>query len=37
MENVKQKILQSQEGFLNDLELRLIDETHASDPSKREF
>ena len=37
MENVKQKFLQSQEGFLNDLELRLIDETHASDPSKREF
>ena len=43
MENVKQKFLQSQflqrdhQGFLKDAEVRLIDKTQASDPTKREF
>ena len=43
MENVKQKFLQSHfsqqdhQGFLRDVEVRLIDITQASDPTKREF
>ena len=43
MENVKQTFLQShflqrdQQGFLKDVEVRLIDKTQASDPTKREF
>ena len=43
MENVKQKLLQSHflqsdhQGFLKDVEVRLIDKTQASDPTKREF
>ena len=43
MENVKQKFLQSHflqrdhQGFLKDVEVRLIDKTQASDPTKREF
>ena len=43
MENVKQKFLQShflqddQKGFLEDVEVRLIDETQGSDPTKREY
>ena len=43
MENVKQKFLQSHflhrdhQGFRKDLEVRLIDKTQASDPTKREF
>ena len=43
MENVKQKFLQSyflqrdHQGFLKDVEVRFIDETQASDPTKREF
>ena len=43
MENVKQKFLQSHflqrdhQGFLKDVEVWLIDKTHASDPTKREF
>ena len=42
MENVKQKFLQSHflqrdhQGFLKDLEVRLIDKSQASDPTKRE-
>ena len=41
--NVKQKFLQSHflqrnhQGFLKDVEGRLIDKTQASDPTKREF
>ena len=43
MENVKQKFLQSHflqcdhQGFLKDIEVRLIDKMQASDPTKREF
>ena len=43
MENVKQKFLQSHfsqrdhQGFLKDVEVRLIDKTEASDPTKRVF
>ena len=39
MENVKQKcFLQSDhQGFLKDVEVRLIDKTQTSDPTKREF
>ena len=39
MENVKQKcFLQSDhQGFLKDVEFRLIDKTQTSDPTKREF
>ena len=43
MENVKQKFLQSHflhldlQGFLKDVEVRLIDKTQASDTTKREF
>ena len=43
MENVKQKFLQShflqddQKGFLEDVEVRLINETQGSDPTKREY
>ena len=43
MENVKQKFLQSyflqrdHQGFLKDVEVRLIDKTQVSDPTKREF
>ena len=43
MENVKQKFLQSHflqrdhQGFLKDVEVRLIDKTQAFDPTKREF
>ena len=43
MENVKQKFLQSHflqrdhQGFLKDVEVRSIDKTQASDPTKREF
>ena len=43
MENVKQTFLQSHllqrdhQGFLKDVEVRLIDKTQASDPTKREF
>ena len=43
MENAKQKFLQShflqrdRQGFLKDVEVRLIDKTQTFDPSKREF
>ena len=43
MENVKQKLLQSHfwqddhKGFLEDVEVRLIDKTQGSDPTKREY
>ena len=43
MENVKQKFLQGHflqhdhQGFLKDVEVRVIDKTQASDPTKREF
>ena len=43
MENVKQKFFQSHflqrghQGFLKDVEHRLIDKTQASDPTKRDF
>ena len=43
MENVKQKFLQSHflqddhKGFLEDVEVILIDKTQCSDPSKREY
>ena len=43
LENVKQNFLQSyflqrdHQGFLNDVKVRLIDKTQASDPTKREF
>ena len=43
MENVKQKFLQCQflqpdrKGFLKDVEIRLIDKTQGSDPTKREL
>ena len=43
MENVKQKFLQSHllqrdhQGFVKDVEVRLIDRTQASNPTKREF
>ena len=43
MENVKQKFLQSHflqrdhQGFLKDVEVRLIDKTQASDPTKKKF
>ena len=43
MENVKQKFLQSQflqddrKGFLEDVEVRLIDKTQGSDHTKREY
>ena len=43
MENVKQTFLQSHllqrdhQGFLKDVEVRLIDKTQASNPTKREF
>ena len=43
MEYVKQKFLQSHflqpdhKGFLKDVEVRLIDETQGSHPTKREF
>ena len=43
MKNAKQKFLQSHflqrdhQGFLKDVEVRLIDKTQASDPTKREF
>ena len=43
MENVKQKFLQSHvlqddhKGFLEDVEVRLIDKTNGSDPTKREY
>ena len=43
MENVKQTFLQSHflqhdhQDFLKDVEVRLIDKTQASDPTKREF
>ena len=43
MKNVKQKFLQSHflqrdhQGFLKDVEVRLIDKTQTSDPTKREF
>ena len=43
MENVKQTFLQSHflqrdhQGFLKDVEVRLIDKTQVSDPTKREF
>ena len=43
MEDVKQKFLQSHflqrdhQSFLKDVEVRLIDKTQASDPTKREF
>ena len=43
MENVKQKFLQSHllqdghKGFLEDVEIRLIDKTQGSDPTKREY
>ena len=43
MENVEQKFLQSQflqdddKGFLEDVEVILIDKTQGSDPSKRKY
>ena len=43
MKNVKQKFLQSHflqrdlKGFLKDVEVRLVDKTQASDPTRREF
>ena len=43
MENVKQKFLQSHflqqdhKGFLQDVEVRLIDKTKGYDPTRREF
>ena len=43
MKNVEQKFLQSHflqrdlQGFLKDVEVRLIDKTQASDPTKKEF
>ena len=43
MKNVKQKFLKIHflqrdlQGFLKDVEVRLIDKTQASDPTKREF
>ena len=43
MENVKQKFLQSHflqredQGFIKDVEVRLIDKTQAPDPTKTEF
>ena len=42
MENVKQKLLKSHflqrdQGFLKDVEVRLIDKTQVSGPTKREF
>ena len=43
MENVKQKFLQSHalqdnhKGFLEDVEVRLIDKAQGSDPTKREY
>ena len=43
MENVKQKFLQCQflepdrKGFLKDVEIRLIDKTQGSDPTKRKL
>ena len=43
MENVKQKFFQSNflqrdhHGFLKDVEVRLIDKTQASDPTKSAF
>ena len=43
MENFKQKFLQCQflqpdrKGFLKDVEIRLIDKTQGSDPTKREL
>ena len=43
MENVKQMFLQSHflqgdhKGFLEDVEVRLIDKTQGSDPIKREY
>ena len=43
MKNVKQKFLQSHfllrdhQGFLKDVEVRLIDKTQVSDPTKWEF
>ena len=43
MENVKQNFLQSHflphdhQGFLKDVEVRLIDKTQVFDPTKREF
>ena len=43
MENVKQKFLQrhflqrDHQGFLKDVEVRFIDKTQASDPTKRAF
>ena len=38
MENVKQKFLQGgPKGFLEDVEVRLIDKTQGSDPTKREY
>ena len=42
-ENAKQKFLQSHslqdnhKGFLEDVEVRLIDKTQGSDPTKREY
>ena len=43
MENVKQNFMQyhflqrDHQGFLKDVEVRLIDKTQASDPTKRKF
>ena len=43
MENVKQTFLQShflqgdEKGFLEDVEVRLIDKAQGSDPAKREY
>ena len=43
MENVKQKFLENHflqsdyQGFFKDVEIRLIDKTHTSDPTKRKF
>ena len=38
MESVTKSFLQrDHQGFLKDVEVRLIDKTQASDPTKREF
>ena len=38
MENVKSQFLQpDRKGFLKEVEVRLIDKTQGSDPTKREF
>ena len=37
MENVTQQFLQSHEGLLKDMGVRLTDKTKASEPTKQEF